>query len=55
MHNFQRKVLIQFLVPSSCFEHHVFIIRSAITGLEWPRGFQEVKVTRFHDKGTGWR
>ena len=25
----------------------------AITGLEWPRGFQEVKVPRFHDNGTG--
>jgi hypothetical protein len=23
-------------------------------GLEWPRGFQEVKVPRFHDNGTGW-
>ena len=21
--------------------------------LEWPRGFQEVKVPRFHDNGTG--
>jgi len=20
----------------------------------WPRGFQEVKVLRFHDNGTGW-
>jgi hypothetical protein len=27
---------------------------SAVTGLEWPRGFQEVKVPRFHDNGTGW-
>ena len=24
-----------------------------VTGLEWPRGFQEVKVPRFHDNGTG--
>jgi len=23
------------------------------TGLVWPRGFQEVKVSRFHDNGTG--
>ena len=22
--------------------------------LEWPRGFQEVKVPRFHDNGRGW-
>jgi hypothetical protein len=24
-----------------------------VTGLEWPRGLQEVKVPRFHDNGTG--
>jgi len=27
---------------------------SPITGLEWPRGFQEVKFPRFRDNGTGW-
>jgi hypothetical protein len=27
---------------------------SPVTGLEWPRGFQEVKVPRFLDNGTGW-
>ena len=27
---------------------------SPVTGLEWPRGFQEVKVPRFRDKGTEW-
>jgi len=27
---------------------------SPVTGLEWPRGFQEVKVPRFHDNDTGW-
>jgi hypothetical protein len=26
---------------------------SPVTGLEWPRGFQEVKVPRFHDNVTG--
>jgi hypothetical protein len=26
----------------------------AVTGLEWPRRFQEVKIPRFHDNGTGW-
>jgi hypothetical protein len=26
---------------------------STVTGLEWPRGFQKVKVPRFHDNGTG--
>ena len=24
------------------------------SGLEWPRGFQGVKVPRFRDNGTGW-
>ena len=28
-------------------------IFSPVTGLEWPRGFQVVKVPRFHDNGTG--
>jgi hypothetical protein len=27
---------------------------SPVTGLEWPRGFQEVKVSRLLDNGTGW-
>jgi len=27
---------------------------SPVTDLEWPTMFQEVKVPRFHDKGTGW-
>jgi hypothetical protein len=27
---------------------------SPVTGLEWPRGFQEVKVPRLHNNGTGW-
>ena len=27
---------------------------SPVTGLEGPRGFQEVKVPRFRDNGTGW-
>jgi hypothetical protein len=29
-------------------------VNSPITGLERPRGFQEVKVPRLHDNGTGW-
>jgi len=28
---------------------------SPITDLDRPRGFQEVKVPRFRDNGTGWR
>jgi hypothetical protein len=27
---------------------------STVTGLEWPRKFQEVKVPRLHDNGTEW-
>jgi len=27
---------------------------SPITDLEWSRGFQEVKVPRFHDNSTEW-
>ena len=27
---------------------------SPVTGPEGPRGFQEVKVLRLHDNGTGW-
>ena len=29
-------------------------VNSPVTGLEWPTGFQEVKVPRFHNSGTGW-
>jgi len=28
--------------------------KAPITGLEWPGGFQEVRVPRFHENGTGW-
>ena len=32
-----------------------FLVKSSpVTCLEWPRGFQEFKVPRFHDNGTGW-
>ena len=27
---------------------------SPVTGLGWPKGFQEVKAPRLHDNGTGW-
>jgi hypothetical protein len=29
-------------------------LSSPVRGLGWPRGFQEVKFPRFHDKGTVW-
>jgi hypothetical protein len=28
-------------------------LKQSHIGLEWVRGFQEVKVPRFHDNGTG--
>jgi len=36
----------------AAWERHA-MCESAFTGLERPRGFQEVKVPRFHDNGTG--
>jgi len=37
-------------------ELEIFAVKSSspVTGLEWPRGFQEVKVPIFHDNATGW-
>jgi hypothetical protein len=32
----------------------VISLSSPVTGLEWPRVFQGVKVPRFHDNGRGW-
>jgi hypothetical protein len=29
-------------------------VKQSVTSLECPRGFQEVKLPRFHDDGTGW-
>jgi hypothetical protein len=29
-------------------------VKQSVRGLEWPREFQEVKVPRFLDNGTGW-
>jgi len=35
---------------------HVHLVTAGffVAGLEWPRGFQEIKVPKFHDNGTGW-
>ena len=30
--------------------HPVAVVSSPVTGLEWPRGIQEIKVPRFHGK-----
>ena len=41
-------------IPHKKIAIYIYIYKSSpITGLEWPRGFQEVKVPRFHDNGTG--
>jgi len=43
------------LNPILLTPHLLYIyVRSPFTGPEWPRGFQEVKVPRLHDNGTGW-
>ena len=63
--NFRRKELYFEIRHLSHFGHKIFIMNfmsicrltaeksSPVTGLEWPRVFQEVKVPRFHDNGTG--
>ena len=35
-------------------DFYIIIQISPVTGLDRPRGFQEVKVPRFRDNGTGW-
>ena len=45
------------LIDIVMFDHIHFPVSkvkqlSPVTGTEWPRGFQEVKVPRFHDNGT---
>ena len=42
------------LIRSYLITATVELKSSPVIGLEWPRGFQEVKVPRFHDNGTGW-
>jgi len=36
------------------FLSQMFVQSSPVTGLEWPKELQEVKVPRLHDNGTGW-
>jgi hypothetical protein len=52
------------VVPDILSDHNAFMdcltvkgegtLSSPVTGLEWPRVFQEVKVPIFLDTGTGW-
>jgi len=49
--------LLPSLLPTSALYKTETLLpckSSPVTGLEWPRGFQEVKVPSFHDNGTGW-
>jgi len=36
---------------AASYEH---VNSSPVTHREWPRGFQELTVPRFHGNGTGW-
>jgi hypothetical protein len=37
-----------------CRTDRIVTKSSPVTGLEWSRGFREVKIPRFHENGTGW-
>jgi hypothetical protein len=39
--------------PFLYWDFHVKV-KVKVRGLEWPRGFQEIRVPRFHENGTGW-
>ena len=41
-------------LPLMVSDHTLKRQSSPVTGLERPRGFQQVKVPTFHDNGTGW-
>jgi len=45
---------IAYWVLKATNTHSEYVKSSPIIGLEWPRGFQEVKAPRFRDNGTGW-
>jgi hypothetical protein len=53
-HSFNLKQKPGSKIQTAVMYFHINKAVSAVTGLEWPRGFQEVKVPRFHDNGTGW-
>jgi hypothetical protein len=40
-------------ISVSGLETNIKVKSVPVTGLGWPRGFQEVKVPRFLDNGTG--
>jgi hypothetical protein len=55
LHTFNvRRCMILFSIRSVYIIYENVVKSSPVTGLEWPRGFQEVKVPKFIDNGTGW-
>jgi hypothetical protein len=49
-----RKLRFPDFLTTAQYGGKVASLSSPVTGLEWPRGFQVVKVPRFLDNGTGW-
>ena len=42
-----------YVLPENGLHGTKYVKRSLVTGLEWPIGFREIKVPRFHDNSTG--
>jgi hypothetical protein len=49
-----RKLRFPDFFTTAQYGGKVVSLSSHVTGLEWPRGLQEVKVPRFLDNGTVW-
>jgi hypothetical protein len=49
-----RNLMFPDFMTTAHYGGKVVSLSSPVTGLEWPRGFQKVKVPRFHDNGTLW-
>jgi len=47
------KIVKKGILRQNCAVLGYYAASSPVTGL-WPRGFQKVRVPRFHDNGTGW-
>jgi hypothetical protein len=49
-----RKLRFPDFLKTAHYGGKVVSLSSLVTGLVWPRGFQEVKVPRFLENGTLW-